>query len=242
MGELMTMKKKIIATVMIMTLLTASICSCGKKHHHDRSGDDSKPSELVQVEVSVAESEDPQFTAEEWLAMQPQEIQIRNICQLATLEVYFHNVAKAEKPVASGLSGTGQQPRRFWFEYSGSARVGIDMSQVTITITNDTVYVQIPHASIIGNPSIDSDSYSFDSIVVESDSSWGINPNNITAADLTSAVSDANLETREELSNDSGLMLRAETRAVELIEAYVDQISAYSNVEYNFEWSYIETE
>ncbi len=235
------MKKRIIAIVLIMSLLTAAVCGC-KKKDRDRDRDRDTVPSVVQADVVVAETSDPVFTAEEWLSMQPQEIQIRNICQLATLEVYFHNVAKAEKPAASGVIGAGQQARRFWFEYSGSARVGIDMSQVTISITGNTVTVRIPHASILGTPSIDSDSYDLDSIVVEPDSSWSVNPNEITALDLTNAVGEANIETRDELSNDNSLMMRAENRAIDLIRAYIDQISAYSDVDYDFEWYYIETE
>jgi len=235
------MKKRLVAILLIVALLMISVCGCGKKKK-DKDRDESSKPEVLQTEVIVSEETDPVFTAEEWLSMQPQEIQIRNICQLATLEVYFHNVAKAVKPSASGITGTGQQDRRFWFEYSGSARVGIDMSQVTITITGDCVIVRIPHATILGNPSIDSDSYDLSSVVIENDDSWGINPNNITAADLTSAVSDANVATREELSNDNALMMRAENRAIDLIRAYIDQISAYSDVDYTFEWYYIETE
>lgn len=238
------MKKKLISIILILSLLTVAVCGCRKNKDRDRDRDreDATEPAIVQADVVVAETSDPVFTAEEWLSMQPQEIQIRNICQLATLEVYFHNVAKAEKPAASGMSGTGQEDRRFWFEYSGSARVGIDMSQVTITITGNTVTVRIPHATILGTPSIDSDSYDLSSVIIEPDNSWAINPNQITAEDLTNAVGEANIATRDELSNDSSLMMRAENRAIGLIRSYIEQISVYSDVEYTFEWYYIETE
>ncbi|MCR5529737.1 MAG: DUF4230 domain-containing protein [Saccharofermentans sp.] len=231
--------KKIIALIITLALATNICCACGKKK--DQKSDirlETKMSESA--EVTVVDATEPDFSAEEWAAMHPQEIQIRNICELATMEVYFHSVAKAVKPASSGVSGWGQAERRFWFEYSGYARIGIDMSRVEITITEDTVTILIPHASIIGGINIDSSSYSYDSVIIEPDNSNFYNSNSITASDVTAAVASANEATTEEISSDSALMMRAENRAVELIRKYIEQISEYSHVDYDFEWGYID--
>lgn len=236
------MKKRLIALILALAISLNVFCACGKKKKENQNKSDVVLETRISstLDVSVLESAEVDMSDEEWADVQPQEIQIRNICELATLEVYFHSVAKAVKPVDSGVSGMGQQERRFWFEYSGYAKVGIDMSQVVITITEDTVTILIPHATIIGGINIDSSSYDFDSVILEPDHSSLLNPNDITAYDVTQAVSEANDAVTEELSNDSGLMMRAENRAVELIRKYIEQISEYSNVEYHFEWGYID--
>jgi hypothetical protein len=233
------MKKRFIALLMTMAVAANMCCSCGKKE--DEKSNISLETKMSETaEMTVVDAADPDFTAEEWAAMQPQEIQIRNICELATMEVYFHSVAKAVKPAASGMSGFGQEDRRFWFEYSGYARIGIDMSRVEITITEDTVTILIPHATIIGGINIDSSSYDYGSVIQEPDNSSFYTSNNITASDVTSAVASANEATTQEISSDNALMMRAENRAVELIRKYIEQISEYSGVEYDFEWGYID--
>ena len=109
------MKKRFIALLMTMAVAANMCCSCGKKE--DEKSNISLETKMSETaEMTVVDAADPDFTAEEWAAMQPQEIQIRNICELATMEVYFHSVAKAVKPAASGMSGFGQEDRRFWFE------------------------------------------------------------------------------------------------------------------------------
>ncbi len=231
--------KKIIALIITLALAANICCACGKKK--DQKSNISLETKMSEsAEVTVVDATEPDFSAEEWAAMHPQEIQIRNICELATMEVYFHSVAKAVKPASSGVSGWGQAERRFWFEYSGYARIGIDMSRVEITITEDTVTILIPHASIIGGINIDSSSYSYDSVIIEPDNSSFYNSNSITASDVTAAVASANEATTEEISSDSALMMRAENRAVELIRKYIEQISEYSHVDYDFEWGYID--
>ena len=233
--------KKLIALIMTLAIAANICCACGKKKDKDPKSNvilETKMSEAA--EVTVVDATELDFTAEEWAAMQPQEIQIRNICELATMEVYFHSVAKAVKPVSSGVSGWGQAERRFWFEYSGYARIGIDMSRVEITITEDTVTILIPHASIIGGINIDSSSYNYDSVILEPDDSSFYNSNDITASDVTAAVASANEATTQEISSDSALMMRAENRAVELIRKYIEQRSEYSHVDYDFEWGYID--
>lgn len=233
------MNKRFLALSLSLVMAVNVFCSCGKKDD-DSSNIVLETKSTTVATTAVVEEPEPDLSTEEWLDMHPQEIQIRNICELATLEVYFHSVAKAVKPASSGLTGVGQEDRRFWFEYSGSAKIGIDMSRVVITITDDSVNILIPHASIIGGLNIDSSSYDYNSVIMEPDSSSFYTANNIIASDVTAAVGRANEAITEEISSDNVLMMRAETRAVELIRKYIEQISEYSNVNYEFTWGYIE--
>ena len=69
---------------------------------------------------------------------EPDIAQVRNICNLATLECYYHNVAKSVKEAGSGLWHIGEKDRTFWIEYTGTARLGIDMSKVSMKIEGET--------------------------------------------------------------------------------------------------------
>ena len=60
----------------------------------------------------------------------PEVEELKSICELATLECYYHNVAKSVKTKGDGIAHIGEKERVFWIEYSGVAKVGIDMSKV----------------------------------------------------------------------------------------------------------------
>lgn len=223
--------KKFLSLVLVITLCGTVFCSCKKED----KGDDTK---VVSNNVVIDES-NPELTPEMLQSMRPQEIQVRNICQLATLQVYFNNVAKAVKPADSGILGFLQQDRRFWVEYSGSARIGIDMSKVTMTVTDNVITVKMPHAKLLGDIEVDSTSYNVDSVVVETEDVLR-RKNDITAADVTKAINEANLYTTKSILDNNSLMLNAELRAKDLIEKYISRLSKYSGVNYTINFEYIE--
>ena len=223
--------KKFLSLVLVITLCGTVFCSCEKED----KGDDTK---VVSNNVVIDES-NPELTPEMLQSMRPQEIQVRNICQLATLQVYFNNVAKAVKPADSGILGFLQQDRRFWVEYSGSARIGIDMSKVTMTVTDNVITVKMPHAKLLGDIEVDSTSYNVDSVVVETEDVLR-RKNDITAADVKKAINEANLYTTKSILDNNSLMLNAELRAKDLIEKYISRLSKYSGVNYTINFEYIE--
>ena len=51
--------------------------------------------------------------------------QVRSICSLATLECYYHNVAKSTKTAGGGITGIFERDRTFWIEYDGIRTLGI---------------------------------------------------------------------------------------------------------------------
>ena len=55
---------------------------------------------------------------ENTVVKEPDITQIRSICNLSTLECYFHNVAKSKKEAGSFL----EKDREFWIEYTGTAK------------------------------------------------------------------------------------------------------------------------
>ncbi len=124
----------------------------------------------------------------------PDITQIRSICNLATLECYYHNVAKSEKTAGSGVSHIGEKDRKFWIEYTGIAKIGIDMSNVDIKIEGEKITIFMPNAKLLRI-----DIYANDlseSTYVTSDDAW-FNKNKITAEDQTSAINNAQAEMAE---------------------------------------------
>ena len=79
------MKKGIVCLMMIGTLIGVSfLSSCSKKEAPSPETNDSLEQEIIQ-RASV-----------------PDISQIRSICELATLECYYHNVAKSIKEKGKG--------------------------------------------------------------------------------------------------------------------------------------------
>ncbi len=166
---------------------------------------------------------------------EPDITQIRSICNLATLECYYHNVAKSEKKAGSGVTHIGEVDRKFWIEYTGVAKIGIDMSEVDMKIEGEKITIFIPDAKML---SIDVRETDFDekSYIISGDS-W-FNKNKITADDQTFAINNAQSTMAEGLKNNSSLLLSAQNRAKDLIENYIVQLGQLSNIEYKIEWIY----
>lgn len=169
-------------------------------------------------------------------AVDPDVLQIRNICNLATLECYYHNVAKSEKKAGSGISHIGEKDRTFWIEYTGVARLGIDMSKVEMKIDGNNIELRMPPAKVL-SISIDKDDLGEDSFILSGD---GWNKNKITAYDQTQAINDAQMEMKKMVTENSSLLLSAQNRAKTLIENYIIQLGEAAGVVYNIKWTYIE--
>lgn len=163
---------------------------------------------------------------------EPEITQIRSICTLATLECYYHNVAKSVKTAGEGIAHVGEVDREFWIEYTGIAKVGIDMSKVSMMIEGSNVEIKIPEAELIGKVDIEESGLNY---IFSND---GLNKNEITVDDETKAINDAQKEMQESIKNNKTLLLNAQSRAQELIENYVVQIGKITGVDYKIIWIY----
>ena len=172
------------------------------------------------------------------LEVEPDITQIRSICNLATLECYYHNVAKSTKTAGTNMSDWFEKDREFWIEYTGVAKIGIDMSKVSMEITEDTVTVHMPEAKLLSVDILESD-LNEGSYIANKDG-W-FNTNKITAEDQTSAINDAQNEMATSVKENSTLLLNARIRAEKLIENYIIQIGDITGVPYRIKWVYDET-
>ncbi len=211
------MKKKIIAAA-VLGLFMAAVCSCAKE-----------PEDGTPVMNDIIETPEPAETVK---ISYPDISQIRSICELATIECYYHNVAKSVKEKGSGLLHIGEVERTFWIEYSGVAKLGIDMSKVTMEIEKEHIIITIPQAELLG---LSDYSFTEDSYISSDD---GLNKNPITAQNQTEAVAAANEHIRGLFENDDSMLLRAQDRARKLIENYIKQIGEITDASYQVEWIY----
>ncbi len=169
--------------------------------------------------------------------LEPQQEQIQYVCQLATIECYYHNVARSTKTAGTGVSHLGEEDTEFWFEYSAQATLGIDASSVYMIFNGNHITVYMPHAAIIGNITVDPESVTDP---VYPPHRWYQNDVVITASDVTRAMDRANDDIAEEIINDPMLLSSAERRAQELIQSYIDQIVQYSGSNYEVDFEFID--
>ena len=165
--------------------------------------------------------------------VQPDEMQIRSICKLATLECYYHNVAISSKAAGHGVTHWGEKDRDFWVEYSGVVKLGVDMSKGRMEINGTEITIYIPKAEII---SMEPDESSVQDPICATD---GWNKNDIGANDVTVAVANAEEAIKNQIKNDSALLVSAQDRAKKLIENYIEQLGKASGVEFTVKWEYI---
>ena len=238
------MKKNNRLVILIVALsVFISSCSLPAPKKDGQSADDgetnvseSSVSEIVAAESSEVVDEEPEPVSRP--NIEPREEQIQYICQLATIECYYHNVAEATKEPGTGVSHWGETETDFWFEYSAQATLGVEAGSITMEFNGNHITVYMPHATILNN-----------SINVEPDSTsdpvyaphnWYTNDVEITAADVTEAMSSANEDIMEEILNDPYLLLSAERRAKDLIENYINQIMELSDTEYEVTFEFID--
>jgi hypothetical protein len=158
--------------------------------------------------------------------VKPELTQMRAICELATLECYYHNVAKFYEEGKNWWD----KDKHFWIEYDGVVKIGIDASLITINIDeNDTVTITIPEAKVL-DCTVNSDSLTKDSYIVDVKSA------KITAEDETRAMNEAKAKMLETAKSDKALLISAQERAKELVKNYVENIGACVGKNYNIVW------
>lgn len=165
---------------------------------------------------------------------EPQITQMRTICELATMDCYYHNVAKYyEKDAEKGILGFGKKDKKFWVEYSGEVTIGLDATLVALQVSGDQVTITIPPAEVLG-AKVYSDSLTTDSYIIDKDSA------DITAEDQTRVFENAQADMLAQASNDHLLLFNAQQRAQMLLEDYVTNIGNAIGVTYQINWIYLD--
>ena len=173
---------------------------------------------------------------EEAPTVEPDVTEMRAICELSAMDCYYHNVAKYfEEDAQKGFLGIGKKDKRFWIEYSGVVRMGIDASLVKVEVEDTQVTITIPEAKVL-ECTVDSDSLSQDSYIVDKKSA------KVEAADEVLAVSEAQRQLEETAAKDTTLLANAQQRAQSLLKEYINNIGEAVGKEYNIDWIYVDAE
>lgn len=154
---------------------------------------------------------------------------------LVTYEAYFHNIIEFEKEAGSGLTHLFEKDRKLFAEYTGTIKLGIDMSEVKIDVKGTEISVSIPKAKIIGEPNVDEDDFKAENFI---ESKQSINKNPITGNDISDAFNEAQRNMKEYASSDDSLLNIAQKRAKVVIEENIKQFSGLSENKYTIVWEY----
>lgn len=169
--------------------------------------------------------------------VKPELSQVQAICNLATLECYYHTVGKVVKNKTDDqqIIDFLKRDRTVWVEYTGVAQIGIDMTEVKIETSGDSVKITMPDAKILSKW-VEPDSYNEDSFYISEDD-WLVK-NSVTADLQTQAVDKGQEEMKESILSNKSLMKNAQIRAQKLIKNYIDKIGETAGVDYQITWVY----
>lgn len=169
---------------------------------------------------------------------------ISDICELATLRSYYHNVLVHEEKLDGAtkvisdiltwpfnqLLKTGY--KQFWLEYSGIVEIGIDLKADKILINypdaGGVVDIYMPEAKVLN---VDSDESSFSDPLDET----GLFTT-ITSRERSEAYAAAQDNMWQEAENDQALLRRAKSNAKILLEQYIVNLGKEMGVDYTIKW------
>ena len=152
---------------------------------------------------------------------------VDKICELATLQCYYHDVAEYEKS-ADGLFQYGY--KKFWIEYDGIVEIGIDVNKVQVKQPdeNGVIRIYVPEARILN---VDADAYSMSEPIADT----GIFTT-ITSEEMAEAFSAAQTAMRENAETDNSILSQAYNNAKELLKQYVIRVGEQTGRQYTVEW------
>lgn len=164
----------------------------------------------------------------------PEEAQLKSICQLSVLEGYFHNVYKYNQENAEKFLWMSKN-KRFWLEYTGIAKYGINASQVSMEVEGQDITITLPKAKLL-YCKVDSTSLTEDSYIVDQDSA------KIKAEDSKNALTQAQAKLETEAADYEPLLTLAQQQTEKLMEEYVHNIAAAAGADtdyYTIHWNYL---
>ena len=169
--------------------------------------------------------------------VQPELSQIQAICNLSTLECYYHTVGSIKKNKTDDKQVIDflKKDRTVWIEYTGIAKIGIDMSKVKMEVNGDSIQITIPDAELL-SIAVDEGSFNEDSFYISEDD-WLVK-NTVTADLQSQAIDNGQSEIMVNVLSNRSIMNNARIRAQRLIKKYIDEIGEVAGIKYNITWKY----
>lgn len=153
---------------------------------------------------------------------------IKSICELGTQEYYYHNVSKYFEEKCEGF-WVWKKDKSFWIEYTGIVTIGIDGSQIQMSIDNNKISIYVPEAKIISS-SLELETINEKSVYIDNKSA------KVTPVDISNLYGDSEQEMLIKISSDKDILLESQNKAKDLIEGYIHQLGSLSNTSYSIEW------
>ena len=149
------------------------------------------------------------------VVQQVSESNVRRICELASLECYYHNVSNWTQDAYGVLAFTGYGEKKIWIEYDGIVRVGINAGGVKISNPDkdDVITVTIPAATVLDK---DLDESTIKEIV--SDRTVLFFTDQVNTDDKIKALAAAQEDMMVSASNNEMILGEARDRAKKIIE------------------------
>lgn len=194
--------KKIIAVISMCVMMICSLSACGLKQK------DTSVEKVINI------------------------TQMKAICELATLECYYHNVAKVSKEKDVLWWDTKAE---LWIEYSGIVKVGVDISDLDLEVNGEVVNITMPKAAVL-SCEVDETKLNKDSYIMIRE---GLGAEKITADDQTLAFQTAQDSMREAAETDEELISQAQQRAEDLLESYINNVGDILGKKYTISWNII---
>lgn len=168
------------------------------------------------ISITTCKINSPKFNTEE----------MQNICNLAVMDCYFHNIAKLNKPADFFMA----KEKTIWFEYTAKVKFGIDASLLDVIVNKNQVIIRLPQGKALQVPNIIDDS------IKPYSSSDGLIKNRISPEEKLLAQEAANQNIIKQLNENSNLIQKAENRIKIILGNYIQQIGEFSGVEYKILW------
>jgi hypothetical protein len=143
------------------------------------------------------------------------ESNIQRICELATLECYYHNVSNWSQDAYGVLAFTGYGEKKVWIEYDGMVRVGINAGGIKISDPDkdDIITVTMPAATIL-DKDLDESTIS----EISSDRTVLFFTDQVNTEDRRKALAAAQEDMEESASKNEMILGEAQERAKKIIE------------------------
>lgn len=161
--------------------------------------------------------------------------EMRAIANLATVDCYFHNVAKSDREMNPAWYQFWEKKNmRFWVEYDGKVTIGIDVAKLDVKVDeNNVVTIAIPNAVVleatVNKESLSSESFYFDPKAKKP-----------SPEEQTEAFRQAQSNMKAAAEKNLVLMANAKANAKELIRNYVNSVGEAIGIQYTIEWKDIE--
>ncbi len=157
--------------------------------------------------------------------------QMQSVCELATLECYYHNTAKLDSQKRVLFWNTS---KKLWIEYSGIVKIGVDMNKLDLKVKDRVVTITLPEAKIF-SCKVDEASLSEDTFYSEEK---GLGGSKVSADDQSKAFAQAQQNMLETVQQDETLLFQARERAQTLLLNYVKNIGEAIGVDYECRFLY----